>query len=104
MDELGVQCECMYVEVEQLCGVDECLQCLVGEIDKVVVVWCVQVEVLIVSCCSVVVELLVIIIGIIVEFGMGGGQFLIELELQDSGKFDLQGVECVEFLVVVNVG
>ncbi|PSD20682.1 DNA repair protein RecN, partial [Stenotrophomonas maltophilia] len=42
--------------------------------------------------------------GIIAELGMGGGQFLIELEPQDSGKPDPQGAERVEFLVAANAG
>ena len=42
--------------------------------------------------------------GIIAELGMGGGQFLIELEPQDAGKPDPQGAERVEFLVAANAG
>ena len=61
-------------------------------------------EVLTASRRSAAAELSATTTSIIAELGMGGGQFLIELEPQDSGKPDPQGAERVEFLVAANAG
>jgi DNA repair protein RecN (Recombination protein N) len=42
--------------------------------------------------------------GLIGELGMGGGQFLIELQPQPGDRPDPQGAERVEFLVAANAG
>ncbi|KDE89972.1 DNA repair protein RecN [Stenotrophomonas maltophilia] len=104
MDELGAQRERMHAEVEQLRGADERLQRLAGEIDKAAAAWRVQAGLLTASRRAAAAELSATTTGIIAELGMGGGQFLIELEPQDAGKPDPQGAERVEFLVAANAG
>ena len=94
----------MHAEVEQLRGADERLQRLAGEIDKAAAAWRAQAERLTASRRSAAAELSATTTGIIAELGMGGGQFLIELEPQDAGKPDPQGAERVEFLVAANAG
>lgn len=104
MDELGAQRERMHAEVEQLRGADERLQRLAGEIEKAAVAWRVEAAALTNSRRTAAAELSATTTGIIAELGMGGGQFLIELEPQDNGKPDPQGAERVEFLVAANAG
>ncbi|KAG1246009.1 hypothetical protein G6F68_014818 [Rhizopus microsporus] len=94
----------MHAEVEQLRGAAERLQRLAGEIDKAAAAWRVQAEVLTASRRGAAAELSATTTGIIAELGMGGGQFLLELEPQDNGKPDPQGAERVEFLVAANAG
>ncbi|MFI3488006.1 DNA repair protein RecN, partial [Klebsiella pneumoniae] len=99
MDELGAQRERMHAEVEQLRGV------LRFQLDQeLAAAWRAQAEVLTASRRSAAAELSATTTGIIAELGMGGGQFLIELEPQDAGKPDPQGAERVEFLVAANAG
>lgn len=104
MDELGAQRDRMQAEVEQLRGADVRLQKLAGEIEKAVAAWRAQAGALSASRQRAAAELSTTTTGLIAELGMGGGQFLIQLEPQDTGKPDAQGAERVEFLVAANAG
>lgn len=104
MDDLGAQRERMQAEVEQLRGADVRLQKLAGEIDKAAEAWRGQAAVLSAGRQRAAAELSTTTTGLIAELGMGGGQFLIQLEPQDAGKPDPQGAERVEFLVAANAG
>lgn len=104
MDELGTQRERMQAEVEQLRGADVRLQQLAGDIEKAVADWRGQAGTLSASRQRAAAELSSTTTGLIAELGMGGGQFLIQLEPQDAGKPDPQGAERVEFLVAANAG
>ncbi len=104
MDELGAQRDRMQAEVEQLRGADVRLQKLAGEIEKAVAAWRAQAGALSASRQRAATELSTTTTGLIAELGMGGGQFLIQLEPQDTGKPDAQGAERVEFLVAANAG
>ncbi len=104
MDELGAQRDRMQAEVEQLRGADVRLQKLAGEIEKAVAAWRAQAGALSASRQRAAAELSTTTTGLIAELGMGGGQFLIQLEPQDAGKPDAQGAERVEFLVAANAG
>jgi len=104
MDELGAQRERMQAEVEQLRGADVRLQKLAGDIEKAVAAWRAQAGALSASRQRAAAELSSTTTGLIAELGMGGGQFLIQLEPQDAGKPDPQGAERVEFLVAANAG
>jgi len=104
MDELGAQRERMRAEVELLRGADLRLQKLAGEIDNAAAAWRGQAAVLSAGRQRAAAELSTTTTGLIAELGMGGGQFLIQLEPQDAGKPDPQGAERVEFLVAANAG
>lgn len=104
MDDLGTQRERMQAEVEQLRGADVRLQKLAGDIEKAVAAWRGQAGALSASRQRAAAELSSTTTGLIAELGMGGGQFLIQLEPQDAGKPDPQGAERVEFLVAANAG
>lgn len=104
MEELGPQRDRMQAEVEQLQGADVRLQKLAGEIEKAAAAWREQAAVLSAGRQRAAAELSTTTTGLIAELGMGGGQFLIQLEPQDAGKPDPQGAERVEFLVAANAG
>jgi len=104
MEELGAQRERMQAEVEQLRGADLRLQKLAGEIDKAADAWRQQAAVLTASREHAAAELSGTTTGLIAELGMGGGQFLIQLEPQDTTRPDPNGAERVEFLVAANAG
>lgn len=104
MEELGAQRERMQAEVEQLRGADLRLQKLAGEIDKAADAWRQQAAVLTASREHAASELSGTTTGLIAELGMGGGQFLIQLEPQDTTRPDPNGAERVEFLVAANAG
>lgn len=104
MEALGAQRERMQAEVEQLRGADERLQRLAGEIDKAAAAWRAQAALLSASRQRAAAELSATTTGLIAELGMGGGQFLIQLEPLDGGRPDPQGAERVEFLVAANAG
>ena len=104
MAELGPHRERMQAEVEQLRGADERLQRLAGEIEKAAAAWRTQAAVLSESRQRAASELSTTTTGLIAELGMGGGQFLIQLEPHGDGQPDAQGAERVEFLVAANAG
>lgn len=104
MAELGPHRERMQTEVEQLRGADERLQRLAGEIEKAAAAWRTQAAVLSESRLRAASELSTTTTGLIAELGMGGGQFLIQLEPHGDGQPDAQGAERVEFLVAANAG
>jgi len=104
MDELGAQRERMQAEAEQLRGADVRLQRLAGEIDKAASAWREQAAVLSASRLRAAEALSTTTTGLIAELGMGGGQFLIQLEPHGDGQPDAQGAERVEFLVAANAG
>ena len=104
MEELAAQRDRMQAEVEQLRGADVRLQKLAGEIEKAAAAWREQAAVLSAGRQRAAAELSTTTTGLIAELGMGGGQFLIQLEPQDLAKPDPQGAERVEFLVAANAG
>ena len=104
MEELGLQRERMQAEVEQLRGADVRLQKLAGEMEKAVQAWREVATVLTGSRQRAATELSTTTTELIAELGMGGGQFLIQLEPQDAARPDPQGAERVEFLVAANAG
>jgi len=104
MEELGLQRDRMQAEVEQLRGADVRLQKLAGEMEKAVQAWREVASVLTDSRQRAATELSTTTTELIAELGMGGGQFLIQLEPQDAAKPDPQGAERVEFLVAANAG
>ena len=104
MEELGQQRDRMQAEVEQLRGADVRLQKLAGEMEKAVQAWREVASKLTDSRQRAATELSTTTTELIAELGMGGGQFLIQLEPQDAAKPDPQGAERVEFLVAANAG
>lgn len=104
MEELGLQRDRMQAEVEQLRGADVRLQKLAGEMEKAVQAWREVASVLTDSRQRAATELSTTTTELIAELGMGGGQFLIQLEPQNAAKPDPQGAERVEFLVAANAG
>ncbi|NIJ69744.1 DNA repair protein RecN [Xanthomonas sp. 60] len=104
MEELGLQRDRMQAEVEQLRGADVRLQKLAGEMEKAVQAWREVASKLTDSRQRAAAELSTTTTELIAELGMGGGQFLIQLEPQDAAKPDPQGAERVEFLVAANAG
>lgn len=104
MEELAATRERLETELEQLRGADERLSRLAGEIDKAATHWQAQAAVLTASRTRAARELSDTTTALIGELGMGGGQFLIELEPQAQPKPDPNGAERVEFLVAANAG
>ena len=91
-------------EVETLRGADERLQ----QIDRLIATaaghWREAAAALTASRAQAAAELSRSTSGLIAELGMGGGQFLIELQPQPGERPDPQGAERVEFLVAANAG
>lgn len=91
-------------EVQTLRGADERLQ----QIDRLIATaagqWREAAAVLTASRASAAEALSRTTTGLIGELGMGGGQFLIELQPQPGDRPDPQGAERVEFLVAANAG
>jgi len=91
-------------EVEGLRGADERLQ----QIDRLIAAaaarWTDAAAVLTASRATAAAALSATTTGLIGELGMGGGQFLIELQPQPAGRPDPQGAERVEFMVAANAG
>lgn len=104
MGELGAQRDRMQADVEQLRSADVRLQRLAGEIDKAAAAWREQALTLSASRQRAASELSATTTGLIAELGMGGGQFLIELEPHGDGRPDPNGAERAEFLVAANAG
>ncbi|WP_457319990.1 DNA repair protein RecN [Stenotrophomonas sp. P5_B8] len=104
MEALGEHRDAMEAEVEQLRGADTRLQALAGEIDRAAGQWQTVAEVLSKSRREAAKALSDTTTTLIGELGMGGGQFLIDLEPQTVVKPDPNGAERVEFLVAANAG
>jgi DNA repair protein RecN (Recombination protein N) len=104
MEALGEHRDAMDAEVEQLRGADERLQALAGEIDRAAGRWKTVAEVLSASRRKAAKALSDTTTTLIGELGMGGGQFLIDIEPQAVAKPDPNGAERVEFLVAANAG
>ncbi|NYF35429.1 DNA repair protein RecN [Stenotrophomonas sp. JAI102] len=104
MEALGEHRDAMEAEVEQLRGADERLQALAGEIDRAAGQWKTVAEVLSASRRKAAKALSDTTTTLIGELGMGGGQFLIDIEPQTVAKPDPNGAERVEFLVAANAG
>ncbi|MGE8216370.1 MAG: DNA repair protein RecN [Stenotrophomonas maltophilia] len=104
MEGLGEHRDALEAEVEQLRGADVRLQALAGEIARAADQWQAVAERLSDSrrkAAKALSETTTVLIG---ELGMGGGQFLIEIEPQTVLKPDPNGAERVEFLVAANAG
>ncbi|HAI46694.1 MAG TPA: DNA repair protein RecN, partial [Stenotrophomonas sp.] len=104
MEGLGEHRDALEAEVEQLRGADVRLQALAGEIARAADQWQAVAERLSASrrkAAKALSETTTVLIG---ELGMGGGQFLIEIEPQTVLKPDPNGAERVEFLVAANAG
>ncbi|HYG05449.1 MAG TPA: DNA repair protein RecN [Stenotrophomonas sp.] len=103
-ETLGEHRERMAAEVESLQGADERLQ----QIDKLIAAaaaqWREAASALTASRSEAAAALSQTTTGLIGELGMGGGQFLIELQPQPGDRPDPQGAERVEFLVAANAG
>ncbi|WNH51705.1 DNA repair protein RecN [Stenotrophomonas oahuensis] len=104
MEQLGEHRDAMETEVEQLRGADARLQTLAGEIDRAAGQWQAVAATLSASRRTAAAELSATTTALIGELGMGGGQFLIEIEPQAVAKPDPNGAERVEFLVAANAG
>lgn len=104
MEALGEHRDAMEAEVEQLRGADTRLQALAGEIDRAAGQWQAVAEVLSKSRREAAKALSDTTTTLIGELGMGGGQFLIDIEPQTVVKPDPNGAERVEFLVAANAG
>ncbi|MCS4235942.1 DNA repair protein RecN [Stenotrophomonas rhizophila] len=104
MESLGEHRDAMQAEVEQLRGADVRLQALAGEIERAAGQWQVVADVLSSSRRKAAKALSDTTTTLIGELGMGGGQFLIEIEPQAVSKPDPNGAERVEFLVAANAG
>ncbi len=104
MEQLGEHRDAMEAEVEQLRGADARLQTLAGEIDRAAGQWQAVAATLSTSRRTAAAELSATTTALIGELGMGGGQFLIEIEPQTVAKPDPNGAERVEFLVAANAG
>ena len=104
MEELAAARERLAAELEQLRGADERLSRLAGEIDTAAARWQAQAARLTASRTSAAKALSDTTTTLIGELGMGGGQFLIELEPQPQPRPDPNGAERVEFLVAANAG
>ncbi len=104
MEELAATRERIAAELEQLRGADARLSQLAGEIDKAAAHWQAQAAVLTTSRATAASALSDTTTALIGELGMGGGQFLIELEPQPQPRPDPNGAERVEFLVAANAG
>ncbi|WP_282294800.1 DNA repair protein RecN [Stenotrophomonas sp. PS02289] len=104
MEQLGEHRDALEAEVEQLRGADARLQRLAGEIDRAAAQWQAVAATLSASRRNAAAELSATTTALIGELGMGGGQFLIEIEPQTVAKPDPNGAERVEFLVAANAG
>ncbi len=104
MDELSQHRNALAAEVEQLRGADERLQKLAGEIDKATAAWQQAADTLGATRRKAADSLSSTTTALIGELGMGGGQFLIEIEPQPALRPDPNGSERVEFLVAANAG
>lgn len=104
MEGLAEHRDAMEAEVEQLRGADTRLQALAGEIDRAAAQWQAVATVLSASRATAAKALSETTTTLIGELGMGGGQFLIEIEPHAAAKPDPNGAERVEFLVAANAG
>lgn len=104
MEGLAEHRDAMEAEVEQLRGADTRLQALAGEIDRAAAQWQAVAATLSASRATAAKTLSETTTTLIGELGMGGGQFLIELEPQGVAKPDPNGAERAEFLVAANAG
>lgn len=104
MEGLAAQRDAMEAEVEQLRGADTRLQALAGEIDRAAAHWQAAAATLSASRGSAAKALSDTTTALIGELGMGGGQFLIEIEPHAAARPDPNGAERVEFLVAANAG
>lgn len=104
MEGLAAHRDAMEAEVEQLRGADTRLQALAGEIDRAAVQWQAVAATLSASRGSAAKALSETTTTLIGELGMGGGQFLIEIEPHVAARPDPNGAERVEFLVAANAG
>ncbi|WP_448133445.1 DNA repair protein RecN [Stenotrophomonas rhizophila] len=104
METLGEHRDAMEAEVEQLRGADTRLQALAGQIERAAGQWQTVAETLSASRRKAATALSETTTTLIGELGMGGGQFLIEIEPQAVAKPDPNGAERVEFLVAANAG
>ncbi len=104
MEQLGEHRDALEAEVEQLRGADARLQALAGEIERAAGQWQAVAATLSASRRSAAAGLSDTTTALIGELGMGGGQFLIEIEPQAVAKPDPNGAERVEFLVAANAG
>lgn len=104
MEGLAEHRDAMESEVEQLRGADTRLQALAGEIDRAAGQWQAVAATLSASRSTAAKALSETTTALIGELGMGGGQFLIEIEPHAAAKPDPNGAERVEFLVAANAG
>ncbi|MGE8208554.1 MAG: DNA repair protein RecN [Stenotrophomonas rhizophila] len=104
METLGEHRDAMEAEVEQLRGADTRLQALAGQIERAAGQWQTVADTLSASRRKAAKALSDTTTTLIGELGMGGGQFLIEIEPQPVAKPDPNGAERVEFLVAANAG
>ncbi|WP_313243920.1 DNA repair protein RecN [Stenotrophomonas rhizophila] len=104
METLGEHRDAMEAEVEQLRGADTRLQALAGQIERAAGQWQTVADTLSASRRKAAKALSDTTTTLIGELGMGGGQFLIEIEPQAVAKPDPNGAERVEFLVAANAG
>ncbi|MEA9709456.1 DNA repair protein RecN [Xanthomonas campestris] len=103
-DELAAHRDHLTAEVESLRGADERLQQLDKHIEAAIGVWQGAASVLSASRQSAAQALSAATTTLIGELGMGGGQFLIQLQPQETLRPDPNGAERVEFLVAANAG
>ncbi|WDJ33385.1 DNA repair protein RecN [Xanthomonas campestris] len=103
-DELAAHRDHLTAEVESLRGADERLQQLDKHIEAAISVWQGAASVLSASRQSAAQVLSAATTTLIGELGMGGGQFLIQLQPQETLRPDPNGAERVEFLVAANAG
>ena len=104
METLGEHRDAMEAEVEQLRGADTRLQALAGQIERAAGQWQTVADTLSASRRKAATALSDTTTTLIGELGMGGGQFLIDIEPQAVAKPDPNGAERVEFLVAANAG
>lgn len=104
MESLGEHRDAMEAEVEQLRGADTRLQALAGQIERAAGQWQTVADTLSASRRQAAKALSDTTTTLIGELGMGGGQFLIDIEPQTVAKPDPNGAERVEFLVAANAG
>jgi DNA repair protein RecN (Recombination protein N) len=104
METLGEHRDAMEAEVEQLRGADTRLQALAGQIERAAGQWQTVADTLSASRRKAAKALSDTTTTLIGELGMGGGQFLIDIEPQAVAKPDPNGAERVEFLVAANAG
>ncbi|MEC3889122.1 DNA repair protein RecN [Xanthomonas campestris] len=103
-DELAAHRDHLTAEVESVRGADEHLQQLDKHIEAAIGVWQGAASVLSASRQSAAQALSAATTTLIGELGMGGGQFLIQLQPQETLRPDPNGAERLEFLVAANAG